>query len=151
MRTRDDEGLDDDDRKVLDDIENVGWHMVGVPEDDQGPGFVYSIGLYRHPEVVVMGMNMDVMFHVVQQLGEWARDGNGVRAGDLREGLLEGFACTFRPVDRRWYEDYFGYALWFYRADDFPVLQCVWPDRAGHWPWDAGFNPKWKPKQPVLE
>jgi hypothetical protein len=29
-----------------------------------------------------------------------------------------------------------GYALWFYCGMGFPVLQVVWPDRSGHFPWD---------------
>ena len=151
---RDDDGLDADDGKVLDDIDSVGWHMVGVPDDDEGPGFVYSIGMFhsfKHPEIVVIGMNTDLMARMVNGVGEWARDGNGVRSGDVRDGLLEGFACTFRTVGKRWYHAYFGYARWFYRSDDFPVLQCVWPDKQGQWPWEGEFNPHWKLKQPLLD
>lgn len=151
---RDDDGLDAGDRKLLDDIETVGWHMVGVPEDEEGPGFVYSVGLFhsfRRPEVVVVGMNLDLMFWMVHEIGTWVRDGQTVEAGDTRDGLLEGFGCAFRSVGARWCRDYFGCAMWFYRSADFPVLQCVWPDKRGKWPWDADFNPHRKPKQPVLD
>ena len=150
---RDDDGMDAGDRKLLDDVETVGWHMIGVHEDDEGPGFVYSIGLFhsfRHPEVVVIGMKPDLMFCMVNETGSWARDGQPVAAGDIRSGLLDGFDCTFRQVDKRYYRDYFGYAKWFYRSDDFPVLQCVWPDKQGNWPWEEMFNPDWKAKQPLL-
>lgn len=151
---RDDDGLDADDRKLLNDIDCVGWHMVGAPEDEQGPGFVYSIGLwqsFRHAEIVVVGLNMDVAFWIVNEIGSWARAGQTVRADDIREGLLEGYSCTFRTVEKQYYRDYFGYGLWFYRCDSFPVLQCIWPDKQRRWPWDCDFNPQWKPKQPVLE
>lgn len=150
----DDDGMDAGDRKLLDDIERVGWHMIGVAEDDEGPGFVYSIGMFHtvgHPEIVIVGMKLDLMFRMVNEIGSWVRGGQTVRDGDVREGLLEGFACTFRTVSRKWYHDFFGYARWFYRSDEFPVLQCVWPDKDRLWPWDAGFNPRWRPKQPVLD
>jgi hypothetical protein len=150
----DDDGTDAGDRKLLDDIERVGWHMIGVPEDDRGPGFVYSIRLFhsfRHPEIVVVGMKLQLMFSMVSEVGTWARSGQPVRDGTIREGLLEDYTCTFRSVGKQWYKVYFGYALWFYQSDDFPVLQCVWPDKDERWPWDPQFNPPWKPKQPVLE
>lgn len=150
----DDDALDPGDRKVLDDIDTHGWHMTGVAEDDEGPGFVYSIGLYHsfgHAEVVVVGLELDVMFHIVHAIGVAVRGGATMHEGEARHGMLKGYPCMFRAVGQRRYREYFGYALWFYRSADFPVLQCVWPDKQGRWPWDAEFKPAWKAKQPILD
>lgn len=146
--------MDLGDRKLLDDVERIGWHMIGVPEDEKGPDFVYSIGLFhsfKHAEIIVVGMELKLMFWMVNEIGSWAKSGKRVGHGDVRDGLLDGYSCTFRTVGKQRYRDYFGYAKWFYRNDHFPVLQCVWPDKAGRWPWDPDFNPHWKCKQPVLE
>ena len=45
------------DDKVLSDIEEYGWHVVKVMEDNSGPGFCYSIGLFKtfgHPEIMIV-------------------------------------------------------------------------------------------------
>jgi len=44
---------DDEDRQVLADIAQIGWHMIGIEQDDEGPRFVLScasdIGLCNVP------------------------------------------------------------------------------------------------------
>ena len=35
-------------------------------------------------------------------------------------------------------------------GDDFPVLQLLWPDRDGRYPWDPGYPPDMFPLQPLL-
>src|SRR4051794_27391344 len=37
------EPTDEHDRKLLADVERHGWHVVCVEEDEEGPGFAYSI------------------------------------------------------------------------------------------------------------
>ncbi len=54
--------------------------------------------------------------------------------------MLDGYSCMFRRVDPSAYRDYFGYARWYYEGDEFPMLQCVWPDGAHRFPWDSGFH-----------
>ena len=56
----------------------------------------------------------------------------------------------FEPVDQAWYKYVFGYAIWFYRGIDFPVLQCVWPDKQQHYPWESAFKAEWVSAQPLL-
>lgn len=48
------------------------------------------------------------------------------------------------------YQDYFGYALWFYEGPNFPMLQCVWPDQNNRFPWDSEFDAQMVDNQPVL-
>jgi hypothetical protein len=147
------EPADDHDRKLLADFGRHGWHVVGVEEDEEGPGFAYSIGLYRsfgHPEVIVFGLPVRVMHRTINGVGEQVRSGE--RFGHLDEAgdVLEGYNVAFRTVKRRHYADYLGYARWFYRGDDFPALQCVWPDSAHRYPWHPEFDAALSRRQPVL-
>jgi len=151
---RDDEGFDPGDRKLLDDVDRHGWHVVKVTNDETDPGFAYSVGMFhtfRQPEIIVVGMDLKVMHWMINEAGEWVREGRPIRPDTPYSGLLEGYDCIFRPVAKKFYRDYFGYALWFYRDDEFPVLQCIWPDKEGHWPWNEDFNPAWKSMQPLLQ
>jgi hypothetical protein len=56
-----------------------------------------------------------------------------------------------RPVrDPASYREHVGYARWFYRGDEFPLLQLVWPDKAGRFPGEPGANPALARQQPLL-
>ncbi len=70
--------LDDDERKLVEDVENVGWHVIAIEEDDEGPGFAYIIGLHHsfdHPEVIVFGLRTESLFQIINTIGESVRDG----------------------------------------------------------------------------
>ena len=54
-------------------------------------------------------------------------------------------------MDEAFYENYFGYGIWYKRSADFPALQLIWPDKQGKFTWDEDFNPDWKFMQPLLD
>jgi hypothetical protein len=144
---------DEHDRKLLADVERHGWHVIGVEEDEEGPAFAYSIGLYRtfgHPEVLVFGLPVPVLHRIINAVGEQVRSGE--RFGHLDESgdVLDGYNVAFRSLERKHYRDYLGYARWYYGGDDFPALQCVWPDSQHRYPWHAEFTAALIQRQPVL-
>jgi hypothetical protein len=50
------------DAEMQADIATYGWHVIKVFEDDEGPSFAFTIGLYKrfgHPELVVFGLPLD--------------------------------------------------------------------------------------------
>jgi hypothetical protein len=140
-------------RKLVSDIEDVGWHVIMIPEDDEGPSFAYSIGLYRtfgHPEIIIFGLDLDLMNLMINLIGEEIRQGRRFADGESASGILEGYEVRFLHVVRRHYPEHFGYAHWYYKGDDFPALQCVWPDRQGLFPTDAGYAETLPVRQPLL-
>jgi hypothetical protein len=139
--------------KVVHDIEAYGWHVIKVAEEEGLPGFAYTIGLYRnykHPEIIVVGLDLDVAHRLVNSVGTGAKAGTIYEADKEYLGLIKGYGVTFKPVADRWYAEYLGFARRFYKASPFPALQCVWPDKERRYPWDAGFNERWREKQPLL-
>jgi hypothetical protein len=144
---------DEHDRKLLADVRRHGWHIIGVEQDEEGPGFAYSIGLYhtfKHPEVIVSGLRVQVMHGTINAAGEAVRSGEKFEHLDESSDVLDGYNVAFRTVERRHYPDYFGHARWFYRGDDFPALQCVWPDSQHRYPWHPEAGPDFARRQPVL-
>jgi hypothetical protein len=147
------EPADEHDRKLLADVERHGWHVIGVQEDEEGPAFAYSIGLYRsfrHPEVIVFGLPVRVMHSIINAVGEEVRSGSRFEHLDESGEVLDGYNVAFRTVERKHYRDYFGYARWFYRSDGFPALQCVWPDADHRYPWHPEFSAALAQRQPLL-
>ena len=137
-------------------VERHGWSVlrVGVPAGEEGPEFAYSVGMwatFRHPELIIVGLPLESAHAIINDVGEAIRGGRVFHAGDVADDeFLEGYAVTFRDVPTRQYEFYLGWANWFYRGDDFPCLQLIYPDRERRWPWAEGVASGFREWQPVL-
>ena len=142
---------DDYDRKLLHDVQEHGWHLIGIDDEDSSPAYVFSIGMFHtlgHPEICMFGLSQTAtMGQIINGIGDLVRDGQHFKDGDESGDVLDGFQCAFRSVDPQVYQEFFGYARWFYEGDDFPMLQCVWPDREHRYPWDAEYEAQ---SQPVM-
>src|SRR5262245_42981187 len=135
------------------DVKKYGFSVVRVYRDEDSPDFAFSMGLYhtyKHTELFVCGLAQDLNGWVINELAERIGDGEKCEVDRLYDGLLEGYQCTFRNVPKGCYPDYFGYTRAFYKGDDFPALQLVWPDKENKWPWEIDFNHQWIWSQPLL-
>jgi len=145
--------MDKSERKVIDDIDRCGWHVVKVMEDQEHPPHAFSIGLYktfRHPEIIIVGLKLEMMHNVINSIGADVKDGKVYESGKYYPGLLEKFDCWFNNVPCSLYEDYVGYAVWYYKQSSFPLLQCVWPTTQGIYPWELSYPRDLIQRQPVL-
>lgn len=144
------------DAKVLREIHTDGWQITGVlaRERDNSPDFAYSIGFFHtmgHPEVILFGLPVETCMKAVNLIGIDIRDGAKFQPGRVYPGILqEPHRCCFREVDRMYYGEHVGYALWFYETDPFPLLQCFWSDEYGLFPWDEGCSEYAREAQPLL-
>ncbi len=147
------EPQDDQDRQILGWVAEYGWAVLGIPDDPEGPGYTFSVGLWRgwqHPEIVLFGLNHEAAQRLINHLGTTIKGGDRYDPGRFYEGIVSGYRVVFLPVDQDQVGPYLGYACWFNRGQDFPVLQCVWPDREGRFPWEPGFDERFRPRQPLL-
>lgn len=144
---------DESEEVVRENVRKYGWHVSLIEEDDEGPGFAYSIGLYetfKKPEVIIFGLPTDVMHRIINDIGEEHRSGRPVVADGPQEGILKNLPVHLKPVLKKHYKEYFGYGLWYYSGPSFPAVQCFWPDRTGKFPWEGGFPEDWLRRQPDL-
>ena len=133
--------LDDSERAVLDHVERLGWSVTNIREEDGAPGWAFTIGLFEnfgHPEVAIFGMQEQNRHSILNWIGENVRQGKPFTAGLEHDWVLKQHNCWSREVQKVWYRDLFGWAIWFYGGTEFPVVQCLWPDRDGTYPWEPG-------------
>ncbi len=145
--------MDEIRQRVRADIDTHGWHVVKVAGDETLPGWAYTIGLltrFDHPELAVFGLDLDPMHRLLNHAGGLIGTGQRFEVAGSYEGLLEGTACGMRPVARVWVDVFFGNAAWHHQRPDVPVVQCLWPDRAGRLPWEEGFDASLHELQPRL-
>lgn len=146
--------LQPDERKLVDDVEAYGRHIIQVRPDNEIPGWSYTIGLYENfgqAEVIVVGLKEDTAHFVLNEVCGLYRSGTVFREGHRQSNLLESVDCEFRTVEKRWLEaGVMGYANWFYGSPEYPVLQCVYPDLKGVFAWEDGFDTSWRSRQALL-
>lgn len=141
LRTAEDEY----DRTLLADIERFGWHIVHINEDKEGPAYSFSVGFYytfQRPEILVMGLPQAVAHKILQIAVVHMAGGKTFQPFDPAPDFVEGFNSAFAPIEIEHYQEYLGYAIWFYRSlpAPFPAWQLVWPDKQGCLPWESGYD-----------
>ena len=148
-----DPNLDPSDRWLLETAQQHGWGVIKVPEDDEGPGFAFSVGVFHtfnHPEVLMIGQKLEAMHQIINHVGERVRGGERFLAGQAYPDVLEGYECHVLEIAQSHFRDYLGTAIWFYERTEFPAVQLVWPDRLGRFPWDQDAHPDFLEAQPLL-
>jgi hypothetical protein len=124
-------------------VDEYGCHVMRIAADEEGPGFAYSIGVgktFHQPELVCFGLDDELLPSVVNEVCDRMADGERFTDGGKVPSLIAGRDCVLRRVERARYADFLPFARWFYGNDDFEVLQIVWPDEHGRYPWDEGFQ-----------
>ena len=140
-----------DEQKLIDNIDEYGWHVLQVHGDDEGPGFCYSVGLTKSfgaPELIVIGLSPDVGQEIINLMGDDVSSGMEYEAGKYYSDIIEGYDCYLVSVDKSFYRAYFGYGIWYYKNEKFPVLQCIYPDSNNVYPWDWSEDERFH--QPLL-
>ena len=145
--------LDEEEREFVGAIREYGWYSTHVQGEADLPAFTYTTGFWvglGAAEIILFALKFDtaasILADVYQELGEGRRYPVGTRLDDVFGNAP---AYVF-DVAKTHYAEHLGWNQWFYRGDDFPCQQLVWPDRAGRFPWEAGFDEALRANQPDL-
>ena len=145
--------LQRDEKKLVDDIVKFGCHIIQVKPENGLPGWSYTIGLFEmlnQPEIVAVGLRDGLAHSVLNEVARRFEGGARFKEGHRESELIENVECEFRAVEKRWLLQLMGYAIWFYGDDNFPAMQCIYPDLKNRFPWERGFDSSWRNRQPHL-
>ncbi|GAB3141277.1 DUF4262 domain-containing protein [Micromonospora sonneratiae] len=141
------------DRQTAQHITDHGWSVVGVSGEGRTPDWVYSIGLWhttgKH-DVAIFGLSPQRMMELTNALGDLLRQVEFMDAHEWRDFVFEQFNVALQPVHPSWYESFFGAAIDFYQMSHLPIVQMVWPDDEGLFPWHDGVDQACQESQPML-
>jgi hypothetical protein len=147
------EALNPSDQDFVAKVREFGWFNTRVFGDDAGPPFSYTTGFWlnvNQPEVIMFGLKRDLAHDVLWDLFRDFEKGQPLPDAASTDRVFGNLRAYAFPVAKRFYGEYLGRSRWFYGSDDFPCLQVVWPDRAGLFPWQEGFDPTFVDDQPDL-
>jgi len=152
-------GLDVHEQKCVDDIHEYGCHVMQISAEDEDTQYSFSVGFpvsVKQPEVIVFGLNRQLMHSMINEMRRQCAEGlvmlDGLRVADL----IEGFDCILRYVtDKNAIKDHFGWAVWYHRSQRGVELteayQIVWPGKQqGLYPWEEGCDEFVITHQPAL-
>jgi hypothetical protein len=145
--------LDEQERNFVENIREHGWYRMSVFADDQGPAFSYTTGFYLKfgfPELIVFSFRSELAHEVLWDVYRDLEAGRRYPVGSRVSDLFGNSNAYLLPVSQKHYATHLGWSRWFYRGDDFPCLQLLWPDRLGLFPWQTGASEDFKFSQPDL-
>ena len=145
--------LDAIDRNTIKHVEEHGWSVMQIPEDELGPGWAFTVGLWhshRQHELAIFGLEIDAMKACLNVLGEQSADGWPPGPDHDRSHVLDGSPVLFKTVDPRWYKAFFGTAIAFYRRPPIPFLQVLWADQDERFPTAPDCDSVVRGRQPSL-
>jgi hypothetical protein len=132
------EALSPDERQILEDVEQLGIH-IAMAEDAERPFvYAYTVGLWHRcgqPEVLVAGLPGKVAKELLDLVADEVFEERNFDAGSEADDLLAGFSARFVDVPVAEIERLMPVATWAYASEPFPVVQLVYPDKHGNWPW----------------
>src|SRR5215472_13589430 len=146
-----DSTLSKEDERTISHVEEFGCSVVNVKRTSHGPGWAYTVGVFDtsgRPEIITVGLLPETAHFALNEAAKLLRAGVDLTKGRTCN-LIGQVDCEFRLVDPKWVEHLMGWALWYYSADDFPVIQAVYPDLQNRFPEDEGFDKSFT--QPLMQ
>jgi hypothetical protein len=144
---------DEFDRKILGDIEQFGCSVMHIAAEDDLPPFAFSLGISKKasaPEVIVVGLKQPMAHFVVNEYNRRVREGEAFVVGQRYGGFIDGFDVLVERVHVSNYNEYLGYCLWLYQGLNFEVVQLIYPNTSGVWPWEKSADDWFRSWQPQL-
>lgn len=134
-------------------IELDGWYLDLHEGAGHKPDYGCTVGLAAaagRPEIILLGLPDDITRGVLEEVVAYVQSGEELPVDEDCHLFLNGCVCRFLPVAEAHVEDFCPAAKAWHGDAPFTVLQMVWPDQRGRFPWDRGVNRQLLVSQPLL-
>lgn len=135
-------GLNASFTNTLELLEEFGFEVWNISSDRVSPSFSYTVGLFDifgAPELVTVGLAPSTAAHALDAAAHLVQAGVDLSQG-RHANLIGKVDVEFRPVDPRWMRQIMLRTSWYYRGDEIPVLQMIYPDLQNRFPDDPEFD-----------
>lgn len=130
--------LNDAEKDIVANIRKYGWHSTHVFDPEgKDPSFTYSTGFWKNrgaPEIVTFSLSQKTAHGAIGYLFDLAK--RGALPVRQRISALRNADVFLVPVGKERYREYLLSARWFYRREEFPCLQMIWPDLQNRFSWE---------------
>lgn len=146
-------GVDAFHARVERDMRDFGISVISVGPSENSPTFTYSVGFFQiyQPDVIIFGLSPLIATALLNDLYSKVSAGE-IRVRDwLVDTSLANLPMTFRRADPDKIDEWMTATFAWSRKKLGRDPECyvmVWPDREGKFPWDAGFDERFRGIQP---
>jgi hypothetical protein len=142
------------DKRVADDVQRYGCHVISVFDPEQKePCFSYSVGIQETsgaPEAIVIGLRPELGGFIINEYNRQVRSGRKFRRGVPYPKFLRGFSVYIEPVLGRRNAEYTYGCDRYYKDAPYAVVQIIYPNTSGVWPWSRAADAWFESNQPML-
>lgn len=128
--------------KVNSNIINFGYHVTYINENAKNTPFAYSTGIYetfKIPELFISGLGPNLSQELIAQYVEKFKN-NIIQTNIKIADLSSRFEVLFLKVNIFQVTEYMLSTIYFYKNQNFNVLQLVFPDLNGNFPNENNYN-----------
>lgn len=136
-------------KKVKNNVAKYGWHITGVFHGEDTPPFAYSVGAWdlALPELLIVGLGYQSGGAILNEILGAARDGLELKEG-VAYNQFANFPLYFKALTPNQAHEWTTMACTYHTKGKgkagstvpFLVLQVVYPDPKGRYPWDKGYD-----------
>lgn len=133
-------------------VATTGPTFIFVAAGGGEPSLCYSVGLWQahhHSELVLFGLERQTSYAILSELEARIRKGARFVAGSRDAQTVASYEVLFLPIDDSRQIGVLNVMLAFYQQC-VPVSQVVWPDAAGRFPHEPGYDTRFCGLQPIL-
>lgn len=137
--------------RIKRDIGRDGWSTIGVfpTVEDPGVTFSYSVGFQEHgqPEVIVLGLPPDLAHSMIHSIYDHVANGEELYDGMHLDDVIHDFDVILRALPSDGAP--LNVARSYYKVNELPALQVLWPDEQGRYPGEEGCDERIVQEQDV--
>jgi hypothetical protein len=132
-------------------IKKAGFAFLSIGQDGNTPPFAYTVGItetYGCSELIIFGVGQNVADAVFNGLVEKIKSGKRFNDGDIVSELLN-MPVAIKSLSKEVARPFFLNVSSRYKGTKHtPTFQqMVYPDRAGKFPWETGYDEGMRPIQ----
>jgi hypothetical protein len=128
--------------KVDDNIRKHGYHSTFVFAD-KTPSFCYSTGIYKSfgiPEIFISSLPQNLSHGLIENYVNKFKGSSSIPVDKKIDDLTDRFPVYLIDVPTDKLADYVLSTIRFYNKLDYKYLQLIYPDTAGRFPKDVGYD-----------
>lgn len=128
--------------KVDENIQKYGYHST-FGFADKTPSFCYSTGIFKNfgiPEIFISSLPQNLSNTLIQSYVDKFKGAAQVPMNVRLEHLSERFPVYLIEVPEHKLTDYVLSSIRYYNGNPYKYVQLIYPDTAGRFPNDAGYD-----------
>lgn len=129
-----------------------GWAVLSVQASHDFPQFSYTVGLAtkKLPELIVFGLDAESSKSCLNRVASRLVGGNIISNGDRLDSIIPVYPVAIRELSAPEAAKNLKAAKLFAGQWPLKAFQICWPDPAGCFPWESGYDTLWLQLQPML-